>query len=240
MFTVNFANMADNDGYTLAELFPEDTAGLVPASGSGSADYVTVWDPEANAGAGGYVATYWYYKGSRASEFDYKWVKSAKAAADIKIKSGMGLWFYHRVPVGSPALTFSVAGQVEYSQQGASVTLKHGMNMIGAPFAADCDLNDLGVDFWTARVKSGEALAASGSGSADYVSIWDPLANSGTGGYSATYWLYKGNRASEFDYKWVQSAKAAAPAGFMKMGQGVWYNSRGTGFTMVLPYPYDL
>ena len=238
MFTVNFKNVSDAEGYTLAELFPTDTEGLVGAATAGASDRIKAWDPTANSGAGAYGDTYYFFiRNNNANS--RTWRKNASTPADVKIKSGTCFWFYHNAPVGSEPLVFTVPGEVEYSQQGATLTISKGMNMIGAPFAADADLNALGVEFWKARVDAGEAKAAATAGASDFVKIWDPTANSGAGAYGDTYYLfYRNNNAAS--YTWRKNASTIAPDGFIKMGVGAWYYCGGTGFTMTLPYPYDL
>ncbi|MBO5888378.1 MAG: hypothetical protein J6Q60_10265 [Bacteroidaceae bacterium] len=238
MFTVNFGNMADAQGYTLEQLFPGTTEGLVGGTTAAASDRIKAWDPTADNGAGAYSDTYYFFiRNNNANS--RTWRKSATVAADVKIKSGMCFWFYHNAPVGSEPLVFTVPGQVEYSQQGASMTIRPGMNMIGAPFAGDADLNTLGTDFWKALVEAGNCKASTAAAASDFVKIWDPQADNGAGAYGDTYYLfYRNNNANS--YTWRKNASTIAPAGFIKMGVGAWYYCGGTGFTMTLPYPYDL
>ena len=243
MFTVNFENMDDSEGYTLDQIFPGTTPGLKAQQQPTQADWIMTWDP-AKGTTGGYSTQYFLYHRS-SNKLNEHWVYLSGAtptAAPVKIKSGMCFWFYHNKndSITYP-IQFTVAGQVEYTQSGANITIHKGNNMIGAPFAADLDLNDLGSEFWKARYDAGEAIAAQQPTGADSILTWNPTLGE-TGGYGTQYFLYR-RSTNALNYNWVYlngATPVKAPNGFIKMGTGAWYMAKGNGFTMSIPYPYDL
>lgn len=245
MFTVNFENMSDSDGYTLDQLFPGQTEGLTAGRSATAADWIMTWDPTKGTD-GGYGTKFFLFYRPEASYADraYTWRQSQSTPSSQKIKSGMCFWYYHMKPEDDKTtypIKFSVAGTVQYSQQGTVLTIHPGKNMIGAPFACDLDLNSYGVNFWKDLAESGKVLAGRSATAADWVMSWDPTKGT-EGGYGTKYFLFYRPEASYADraYTWRQSQSTLAPANFIKMGTGAWYSCSGTGFTTNIPYPYDL
>lgn len=237
MVSVNFKNMANPEGYTLDELFPGRTPGLTAFRGNTKADYVLQWS--ASPEGGSYNGTrYFLYVSAATNDVvkDFTWRQNANTPAPVKIKSGDSFWFYH---YGDETVTIPASGEVEFSSTTTpTITIHHGMNMIGAPYAAGLNLALNDANYW----KNSGATAFRGNTKADYILKW---AGSSTGGaYNGTrYFLYVSATTNDVakDFTWRQNANTAAPSPIAEMGEGVWYYHYGdNSFTLELPYPYNL
>ncbi len=236
MFSINFSSLTDPDGMTLDEIFPLKDAegnvkeGMTLAASAGAADYVKVWDSSKQA----YSQNFYALKMPVNHANNYKWVKNIGAVADIKIKSGSGFWFFL---CGSNPVSFQIAGDVEYSNTGTTITINPGWNMIGAPYAGALDFNRLGIEYWQGLVDAGKVTAAASAGASDYVKLW----NSETQAYDINYYLLKMPVNHANNYKWVKNIGTVAPDTIQDMGKGLWYYHMGnTSFELTLPYPYTL
>jgi hypothetical protein len=219
MLALNFDNVTNTTGgLDLNTLIPGTTANLT-AGGSGAADQVQVY-------SGGNYSTYFlYYSTKTATSYNYQWVVSAGVPCTNKFKSGDAFWYNKR---GATAVTIPFAGQAP-NDASKSRAIVAGYNMIGSMYSADWDPNAYGASYWATN-----GAVHGGSGAADQIMLY-------SGGNYATYFLYYSTKtATSYNNTWVVSAGVAAPANFIKLGSGVWYNHRGTGFTLPQTIPYSL
>ena len=97
VISVNLENITDKEnGYTMDQIFPGKTPGLVANRKQTLADYIQIWDNE----AGGYSTTYYYLWVSKNGDQpadDYTWREDADIImpSDV-LKMGCGVWYFHR------------------------------------------------------------------------------------------------------------------------------------------------
>jgi len=221
---------------TLDLVIPGTTPGLVAGKNSSVADNIMVFNPLTQV-----YATYflWYTTKTTgtppANTYNYKWVSSLNIPATVALQRGNAFW-YNSMSTTNISIPAVFAGQVPVTNK--NITINTGYNMIAGNYAADWDPNALGTNFWATC----GATAGKNSSVADDIMVFNPL----TQVYS-TYFLWYTTKttgappANTDNYKWVSSLNILAPANFVKLGQGVWYNSLGAGsFVIPVTAPYSL
>ena len=221
MLAVNFKNVANDDGVCIQDLFPgggkEDTI-FTYGSGSDSADYVQVWDSTQ-----GEYSTYFLFKKAKGtSDANFYWTDANAAVTSKSFKNGDAFWFYKR---GDKDVTANISGEV-FLDAVKEVAIKPGWNMIGSFFPAGWKLND---DYYTPSYweKSG-AVYGSGSDSADYIQVWDPVVKE----YSTYFLFKKAKGTSEANFTWTDANAATVTTDVLTAGKGAWYYHRGSGFNL--------
>lgn len=232
MVSVNFDSVTNSSaGIDLSVVFPPTTANLVGATTeAGGADAILVWDNTAKS-----YATYFLYyttKTTTLSTLNWTWRVGQSTPANVQLKSGDTVWFNKK---GANAAEFAIAGQVP-TLSSKNRTLTQGFNMIGNLYPTDWDANALGTTWWST---SGATGATTEAGGADSILVWDNT----TKAY-ATYFLYyttKTTTLSTLNWTWRVGQSTPAPADFLKLGAGAWYN-RKTAATVTFPVtrPYSL
>ena len=223
MLCVNLDNVsAPAAGLDLNTLIPGTTANLTKGSAA-TADQVLVYDP-----VSGY-STYFLFFTTKTTGTTYnnQWVVNGSVPATNTFKSGDAFWYNKK---GATPVTIPFAGQVPNDATKTRRILT-GFNMIGSAYAADWDPNALGSSYWATN-----GAVHGAAGTADQILLYDPIA-----GYT-TYFLFFTTKTTGTTYnnQWVLNGSTPAPANFVKMGSGVWYNHKGSGFALPQNVPYSL
>ena len=217
---------------TLDMVIPGTTPGLVAGKNNGVADNIMLFDPTTQQ-----YATYflWYTTKTTSgySANNYKWVQSYNTLAGVALTSGQPFW-YNSLSTTNISIPATFAGQVPTTNK--NITIRIGYNMIAGNYAANWDPNSLGTNFWA----TSGATAGKNNGVADNIMLFDPTTQQ-----YATYFLWYTTKTtsgySANNYKWVSSYNTVAPSNFVKLGQGVWYNSLGASpFVIPVTAPYSL
>ena len=222
MLAVNYDATADDNGIALQDLFPGEANGLKGGTGTGTADYLNVWEN------GDYTSYYLSYttKGSNTSK-NWKWVTAAGVVTNVKFKPGTAFWYYSR-NVEDKSISFAGAVPVKASD---TVEIANGWNMLGNTFTSGLDLNNMGTEYWAGSGAKG----GTGTGTADYLNVWE------NGDYTSYYLSYttKGSNTSK-NWKWVNASGVVPSNDQVGLGGGTWYYHRGTGFTLSIDRPYTV
>ena len=227
MLSVNFKDVSNTEGIDLQTLFKGNGDAKTPFKygDSGSADTIMIY---VNDGKTADYVNYYLYKpskGGTAGKY-YYWLNASDGSiCDRKLKNGDALWFQRK---GDTPVELSVSGEVELAPV-KEMAIQPGFNMIGSYFPAGWFINDAPYDttYWsTCGAKVGD------SGSADTIMVY---VNNGkdTPDY-VNYYLYKpskGGTASKY-YKWLNSTDGSVAEKIVDAGQGMWYQHKGSGFTL--------
>jgi len=231
MFAVNYDGVSGTAGVPINDLLPK--TGITAGSGSGSADTISVWKED---GSGDYDMYFLYYTTkAKFTSANYTWVESAGTTSSAALQPGRCFWYYSR---NANDVTVSFAGKVPFSATSRQINIVNGWNMIGNPFTSGFALNDSSWGtYWKDRVDAGDAVAGSGSGSADTISVWK---EDGSGDYDM-YFLYYTTKAkfTSANYTWVESAGTTFNGNLADLGLGMYYYCRGNGFKLQMPRPYS-
>ncbi|HQL08054.1 MAG TPA: hypothetical protein PLE35_00535, partial [Lentisphaeria bacterium] len=224
MLACNFDGVGEAAGMTLDELVPGTTPGLTGSGSAGNADNILVFDADSQ----GYTIYYLYYATKGTTTYNNQWVLNASTPAGVTLQSGDAFWLNLKNTTDLPA-TF--VGQVP-AEASKTLTLKQGFNMIGGQFTADWDPNGLGTAFWAAN-----GTGSGSAGNADNILVFDAA----TQGYTIYYLYYATKGTTTYNNQWVLNASTLAPAGFVKVGTGVWYSKKAAGDLEVpISRPYSL
>jgi len=218
MLAVNLDNVsAPTSGLDLNTLIPGTTTNLTKGSTSPNSDNVLVFS------GGGYTTYYLYYSTKSSTQLNNQWVTGG-ALATNKFKSGDAFWYNLRTNV---SVSVQFAGQVP-NDASKTRQIVNGFNMLGSGYAADWDPNSLGASYWATN----GAQHGSTSPAADNIMVFS------SGGYTTYYLYYSTKSSTQLNNLWVSSGVVGT--NFVKMGSGVWYNHRGSGFVLPQSIPYTL
>ena len=221
LLALNFDRIGSPAGSDLNSLIPGTTAHLT-AGNAETADQVLVFS------GGAYTTYFLYYSSNVLTRFNYKWVSAGPALCTNKFKSGDAFFYNKR---GAVPVAIAFGGQVP---EDASKThaIAPGYNMIGSVYSIAWDPNALGAACWATN----GAVHGSTADTADQIQTFSP-----DGKYTTYFLWYSTTTATAFNNQWVSlPGPTKAPANFVKVGAGVWYNHRGSGFTLPQTIPCAL
>ena len=226
MLAVNLDNVAaPADGIDINTLIPGSVStNLLRGATGTAADNIMVF----NSGSQSYNIYYLYYATKGTTTYNNQWVVNASTLATNKFKSGDTFWYNKRTAI---PVTIQFAGQVP-NDASKTRAIVNGYNMIGSGYAADWDPNSLGTTYWSTN---GAFRSGTGS-SADNIMVY----NNGSQSYAIYYLYYATKGTTTYNNQWVLNATTKAPTNFVTLGSAVWYNHRGTGFTLPQSVPYSL
>ena len=246
---------------SVQDLFPNPLGqGFTGGTSSSIADQLMYWDTNES---GNYVTLYLNSNTGTTSALiarhnkwcctrkqnDTSWGTSAANASTKTLISGMGLWL-KRYNYASP-ITVTMSGAAVKADEGRTITIKEGFNMISGGFSSSFAPNPDVAGTGSAIDWLGKGCVGGSSSSiADQLMYWDPTEagnyvtlylNSNTGTSSAliarhNHWCCT---RTQTDTSWGTSAANATPK-VIPAGRGIWYKRlAGAGqFSLTLDQPY--
>jgi len=216
--------------------------GFKAANGAAAADQLWVWLD------GSYKSFYLYnIAAGPLTSRNGKWVNSgdmsdwdggvANLPSTYKIPAGAAVWLV-RKDTTNP-ITFTTAGEV-VADATATHTIVEGFNFIGSHYAADWDINNLGIDWLNIEGTS----AANGAAAADQLWVW-------LDGSYKSFYLYNiaAGPLTSRNGKWVNSGDMSAWGGGVAnlpttykvpYGAATWYVAKEGGFTFTETRPFAI
>ena len=213
--------------------------GFSASNSAGLADQLWVWL------GGNYYTFFLYHHATLFTTRNGKWVNTANmtawdggvgnAPSTYKIPAGAAVWLVRKDT--TDPLTFLTAGEV-VADATATHTIAQGYNFIGSHYAADWDINNLGIDWLNIG-----ATASNSAGLADQIWVW-------LDGNYYTFFLY--NHATLFttrNGKWVNTANMTAWGGGVgnapttykvPYGAASWYVAKVGGFAFTETRPFSI